>query len=474
MGIFAFFTVLGARKLIILWSILTCGAAAAAIGLVLPKSFVSTAVVQVDAIQRNTLTGLVEPRLRVSEFLGQQAAIARSRTVAVDVIDTLAAQGFISMRDFESEWRRATGGEIVPGNDARLWAADELLKNVEIRADALESTIAISFRSDDPARAARISNAFSDAYMSAVLEQRKRRASRNAASFSDERRAMEIGLEDAQSELTSFREASGIVALGAQRLEAAEVELAALTARLAEARADKAEALSLLNQVEAAGAGALLTVPIPGEIVYARQAQARLGAVMAQLSRIAERYGPDYPDYIEAENERRALEGNILHAIENRAEYHQRRAAALETAVARQKQEVVELQETKQAYGVLEKKVEASRETYDLVATRSLEESLQSRVDNVSTFLLARAVPATRPSTPPYPIIVLAGIMAGLMTGACAALAVEFLEARVRSPEAASHVLRTPVLAETPLMDMPKRNRTRSVFRPARIRRRAA
>ncbi len=474
MGIFAFFTVLKARKLIILWSILTCGAVSAAVGLILPKSFVSTALVQVDAIQRNTLTGLVEPRLRVSEFLGQQAAVAGSRTVALEVIDMLVAQGFVSMRDFETEWREATGGEIVPGNDSRLWAADQLLENVEIRVDALESTIAISFRNDDPAKAARISNAFSDAYMTTVLEQRKRRASRNAASFSDERRAMEIGLEDAQSELTLFREDSGIVALGAQRLEAAEVELAALTARLAESRADKAEAISLLKQVEAAGAAVLLTVPIPGEIVYARQAQARLGAVIAQMSRIAERYGPEYPDYVEAENEQRALEGNILRAIENRAEYHTRRAAALEAAVARQKREVVKLQETKQAYDVLEKKVEASRETYDLVATRSLEESLQSRVDNVSTFLLARAVPATRPSTPPYPVIVLAGIVTGLMMGASAALAVEFHEGRVRSQAAVSHLLRTAVFAEAPLADLPKRRKRRSATGPSRLLRRAA
>ncbi|MEL7486134.1 MAG: hypothetical protein AAGJ87_02835 [Pseudomonadota bacterium] len=462
MGVVSFLAIIWARKLMVLWAVLTCGAIAASAGLALPKKFEATSLVQVDSIQRNTLTGLVEPRVRVAEFLGQQAAIAGSRTVAVQVIDALTRRGVLSFADYETQWRRETGGELVPGNDARLWAADQLLNSLNVKASAIESTLAITFRSDDPAQAARISNAFSNAYMSTVIEQRKRRARRNAENFSDERRSLEVGLEDAQSELTDFREDSGIVALGVQRLEAAEVELASLTTRLAEARADKAEAASLLNQAAKLGESGLLTIPLPGDILYARQAQARLGAVMAQMSRIAERYGPQYPDYLEAANEKATLERNIMNAIANRAEYHARRAASLEVAVKQQKRDVVKLQETKQAYDVLEKRVEASRATYDLVATRSLEESLQSRVDNVSTFLLARAVPPANPATPPLALIVLLGIVAGGVLGAATALALEVQEGKIRSAGAVAHILRSPVLAEARLPRRRRRARRRT------------
>ena len=451
MGIQALISVFLARKLIILWSVLTMGAVAASVGLVLPKKYESTALVQVDAIQRNTLTGLVEPRVRVAEFLGQQAAVAGSRTVALEVIETLLFQGFLTFSDFETQWREKTGGELVAGNDARLWAADQLLRNLSIEADALESTLAITYRSDNPSQSARIANAFSDSYMQAVLDKRKSRALRNANEFSNERLMLEQELETAQSELTDFRETAGIVALGAQKLEAAEVELASLTARLAEATADKAEAESLLRQVMSAGSNSLLTVPLPGEILYARQAQARLGAVIAQMSRIAERYGEQYPDYLEAKKEKAALEGNILNAIQNRFEYHSRRSNALEQAVADQKSEVVQLQETKQAYDVLEKNVAASRDTYDLVASRSLEESLQSRVDSVTTYLLARAVPSADPATPPYALVVVIGLFAGAALGASAAVALEFYEGRLRSEAAVKQVLRAPVLARVPV-----------------------
>ncbi len=462
MGIVALFSVFLARKYLLLWSLATCSAIAACAGLLLPKQYEATSIVQVDAIQRNTLTGNIEARTRVSEFLGQQAAVAGSRSVALKVIETLTAQGAMSVDDFVSEWRRQTGGETVAGNDARLWAADQLLDKVTITADALESTLSITFRADAPGQAARFANAFSDAYMQTVLDIRRQRARRNAADFGGEREILETELEGVQNELSDFRDSSGIVPIGSQRLEGAEVQLASLTARLAEARADAVDAYSLLTQVENGGDRVLLTMPIPGDIGYARQAQGRLGAVISQLSRIAERYGEAYPDYIEAQNEKRALEVSILNAVRNRAAYHQQRVARLEAAARSQKKKVVALQKTKQEYDVLEKRVEASRATYDLVATRSLQESLQSRVHNVSTFLLARAVPPSSPATPPLSIIILIGMVAGATLGSGAAVAIEFVEGRVRTPQTVKHVLKCPILAEAPLprkTGKPKRRR---------------
>lgn len=448
MGILALWSVLYARKFLIAWAAMISASVALAAGVFIPKEYVSTSKVQVDSLQKNHLTGLFEPRVRVAEFLGQQAAIAGSRTVALQVIDTLTAEGFFVMADFETEWRAQTGGELMPGNDARLWAADQLIKKLTVKGDALESALSISFKSEDPSQASRIANAFANAYMQTILDQRQRRAARNAANFSEETRSLEQDLERAQRELTAFREESGIVALGAQRLEAAEVDLAAVTMRLAEARADLSEAQSLLRQAQAANSKELLTLPLPNDAQAGRQAQARLGGVLVQLQRISERYGEQYPDYIEAMNEKRALEQTIMRAIVNRAEYAERRVASLAAVAERQKREVVELQETKQLFGVLENKVEASRETYDLVATRSLQESLQSRVDFVEVMLLSRAVPADKPVTPPLPLILLLGLFAGLGIGAAAAVSVELVEGRVRDQKAMSHLLRAPVLAE--------------------------
>ena len=451
MGLTALYSVLNARKLLMATAVAVAALIALLAGVLVSKQYTSTAVVQVDSLQQNLLTGNFEPRVRVAEFLGQQAAIAKSRTVALLVYDQLIADGIFLQSDFESQWRDKTRGELVVGNDARLWAADQLLKKLSLKVDALESTISMSFMSDDPTQSARIANAFANFYMQSVLNRRQRRSSRNASKFSEETGSLERELDMAQQELTNFRQESGIVGMGAQRLEAVEVELASVTIRLAEARADLSEAQSLLRQAQASGGQDLLTLPMPEDAQAGRQAQARLGGAIVQLQRLSERYGKQYPDYIEAVNEKRGLESTILQAVEDRAEFALRRVQALEETAAQQKVIVVDLQAAKQKYDILEKRVQANRDTYDLVTSRSLQESLQSRVDTVDVMLLARAIPSARPITPPLAVIIIIGVFAGLALGSAAAVAIEYVEGRVRSKDVVTHLLRAPVIAELSL-----------------------
>lgn len=448
MGVVDLISVLKLRKLIVLWTILVGLGVGVALAILLPTKYLSTAKVQVDSIQRNSLTGLAEPRLRVSEYLGQQAAVASSRTVALEVINRLSEEGFIALSDYEDRWRRETGGELVAGNDPRLWAADMLLKDVAVTANDIGSTLELGFRAEDPAQAARIANAFAAAYMSTVLDQKQRRFARKAANFSDETQALAENVADAQSDLADFREVSGILPMGTQRVEASEIELAALTARVAQARADAAEAQSMLRKAEATEKSALVNFPLPEDALAGRQAQARLAAVAATLARIAERFGPKYPDYIETANEKATLEDNILAAIRDRADYQVRRVEALEAQAALMKASVTGMQKTRETYDLLEDKVRASQQTFNLVTTRSLEESLQSRVDTIDVFLLARATPPADAATPPFWVIALLGAFAGAAIGAAIAVFVELFEGRVRSADIVKRSFRTSIVCE--------------------------
>jgi uncharacterized protein involved in exopolysaccharide biosynthesis len=448
MGIFDLFAVLKHRKLIVLWAAAVGLVVGLTLAIMLPTKFLSASKVQVDSLQRNTLTGLIEPRVRVGEYLGQQAAVASSRTVALEVINQLSDEGFIVLSDFEDRWRRETGGELVAGNDLRLWAADELLRDFEVTANEIASTLELGFRADDPAQAARVANAFASAYMSTVLDQKQRRSARRAASFSDETQALAAGVATAQSDLSEFRESSGVLPLGQHKIESAEIELSTVTERLAQARADNAEAQSLLRQAEATPKSEMISFPLPFEATSARESQARLVAVAPLVARLAARYGPKYPDYAEAAREKAALENDILRAVREIALGAANRVAALEAQAARLKAEVIGMQETRQAYDLLEDKVAASQETYNLVTTRTLQESLQSRIDTIDVFLLARATPPADPVTPAMWMIALLGAFAGVAIGAATAVFIELMEGRVRTLDAVRHNFRTQTVCE--------------------------
>ncbi len=468
MGLAELLAVLKFRKAIILWSLLVGALTAGALALVLPVRYLSSSLVQVDSIQRNAITGLVEPRVKVAEFLGQQAAVAASRTVALRVIDDLTSEGFLVLSDYEARWIKETGGVLVAGNDLKSWAADQLLKDLAVTATDLGSTLELAYSAGRPAEAARISNAFATAYIDTVLDQKQRRFAAKAAGFSDETKQLERDVAAAQDELERFREASGVLPIGAQKVEAAEVEFASLTQRLAEARADETEALSLLRQAEATPKSLLVNFPLPQDALSALQSQARLAAVIATLARIADRYGPKYPDYIEAANERAALEASILQSVADRAAYATRRRAALEGEARAMKSALSEMQKTRETYDLLQDKVSTSQETFNLVTTRSLQEALQSRVDTVDVFLLARATPPPKPATPHPLLITLLGVIAGALLGATTAVAVELLEGRVRTAAALRQTFRTGVVAE--VSAAPARRRKRRIFKTPTMR----
>lgn len=446
MGILDLLGVLKFRRLTVVWSVVVGLAVGCILGAVLPTKYVSAARVQVDSRQQNSLTGLFEPRVRVGEFLGQQAAVATSRTVALEVIDDLSRDGFLVLSDFQDKWRRETGGEIVPGNDLRLWAADQMLRDLEVKANELESTIEIGFRAEDPAQAARVANAFAASYMATVLDQKQKSSARRAASFSDETKALAADVENAQSDLAAFREKSGVLPVGQQKLEAAEIDLAMVTERLAEARADNVEAQSLLAQAEALPISAMVSFPLPIDAQGGLRSQERLVLIAPVVDRLSQRYGPNYPDLVEARREKESLEHDVLRAIRDRAHAAASRVAALESKQTELKEQVAGMQETRQKYDLLENKVVASRDTYNLVTTRTMQEALQSRVDTIDVFLLARATPPARPATPPYWLIIIIGAMAGAALGASVAVFVELMEGRIRTLEAVRRLFRTPTV----------------------------
>ncbi len=448
MGVLDFLSVLKFRRLVVLWAAAVGLCVGLALAALLPVKYLSVSKVQVDSLQRNNLTGLIEPRVRVGEYLGQQAAVASSRAVALEVINQLTDEGFIVLSDFEDRWRSETGGELVAGNDLRLWAADQLLRDFEVTANEIGSTLELGFRAKDPAQAARVANAFASAYMSTVLDQKQRRSARRAASFSDETQALADGVASAQSDLSAFREKSGVLPLGASKVESVEIELSTLTERLAQARADNAEAQALLSRAEAAPIQDMISFPLPYDSTSARESQERLVALAPLVARLADRYGPKYPEYAEALREKATLEKDILRSVQQRALVAAKRVAELEAQAAKLKAEVIGMQETRQAYDLLEDKVAASQETYNLVTTRSLQETQQSRIDTIDVFLLARATPPAKPITLSVWAVILLGAFAGSVIGAAAAIFIELYEGRIRSVEAVRHNLRTSIVCE--------------------------
>ena len=108
------------------------------------------------------------------------------------------------------------------------------------------------------------------------------------------------------------------------------------------------------------------------------------------------------------------------------------------------------MQAQRERYDLLENKLNASQDTFNLVATRTLEESLQSRVDTFDVLLLARATPPAKPATPPDWAVAALGALAGLFLGLACAVLLELHEGRLRAAQSLRRMFRTGNIGEVP------------------------
>lgn len=128
-------------------------AGAAVATLVMPARWVATARVLVEPAPGELLPGGTLPA-----HLATQVDIVTSQRVALRVVDTLRlADDPESIR----RWRLETDGT----GSLRHHRSDRLLRDLSVEPSGASSVLRISYAADDPATAARIANAFAQAYV---------------------------------------------------------------------------------------------------------------------------------------------------------------------------------------------------------------------------------------------------------------------------------------------------------------------
>lgn len=179
--------------------------------------------------------GVVPRQFTAAGYVMTQVDIISSRNVASKVADQLTqlekivlAGSFLT----PEEARRAVvndgwiGGRLV----------GELLNNLEIRPSRESMVLDINYTAPDAALAAKIANAFADAYIEVSLELNTEPARRNAEWFDDQLKELRAKLEEKQGELTAYQERHGIVSID-ERLDTETKRFEELSTNLVEAQA---------------------------------------------------------------------------------------------------------------------------------------------------------------------------------------------------------------------------------------------
>lgn len=338
-----------------------------------------------------------------------------------------------------------------------LQVVDAVRGNLNVFNDGESYTMFLRFTSQDPAKAARIANAYAEAYLQIQLEA-KREVTGNASQWLRAKLAeARQRVEKADAAVQRFREQHGLVDLGTTMLTTEKVSI--LTQQLLAASADQTRIAAQLREAErlARASAAAESAPTSSESGVVQALRIQEAEVSRRLAELRSRFGEGHPDVRRAEAELASLRSRIrteldrAHAtLRSEAAAAARRVDALESQLERLRgrkeaddRALVELRQ-------LETEADAARKLFEIFLAGFGQTSAQT--DNLRPD--AKIVsPANTPLYPSYPPRrVLAGLSFAIGIGLSLALVVllEFLDRGFRGSEQLERLFGLPVLGLTP------------------------
>lgn len=444
-----FLAVLRARWRFALAVLLVTVSTAAAAALLMPRSFTATAALLIDVSRPDPVTGQSNGGNPSPAILSTQLGVLRSERVALEVVREL---GLASQPKARADWLAATQGQ----GDIAGWLATRLQKTVEITPERDSNVVAISARAPDAAQAARVANAFAQAYLSVSAAVRAEVAQGATSFFVQRAGELRAKFEQAQSRLAAYQRDKGVV-VGDERLNSEVARLNELDTQLTLSQAAAAESAGRRAFASQGGADQLPDAqasPVLGGL--------RVDLVRAelQLQELTARLNDAHPQVIQARNTvallRNRLDaetrrvGGSLNAV-NSAQ--RQREAELRGAVEAQRARVLRLKTVQGDGQMLLRDVENAQRAYNDVQAKLNQASLESHALQGNATLLAPAIEPGTPSSPRRLVTVGLAAALALLLAAVAVVLMEVADPRLRTDEMAVTLLEQSLLGVVPRPD---------------------
>lgn len=397
------------------------------VSLLLPKTYVATVAMLVDSKDDQSMSNTVEAHVRERiGYLQTQADIIGSQNVARKVVNKL---GLAEQPESRAAFEKATDGE----GSIEDWLTVGLLK--ELKVDTSQSSVIyIAFPSEDPKFAAQIANAFAKAYMDTALELRVEPSRQTAAWFDEQMKGLRANLEQAQTRLTDFQKAKGLVD---ERYDVETLALSDLATEVARAQGRRAGIAPPEN-----GYAAAVSQNVRAELLRAE----------SRLQELSTRLGSNHPSYqrqlAETELLRTRLHSETGRNPGGQTLQNQRRVAELRGELDAQQSRVLELKQSRYQLGVLARDVEIAQKAYETALQHSVDKRVESRASLTNINILHTAVAPFNPTRPRIGLNILLSVVVGSLLGLCIIYLMEMFDHRVRSQGDLKSELLVPVLAD--------------------------
>jgi uncharacterized protein involved in exopolysaccharide biosynthesis/Mrp family chromosome partitioning ATPase len=462
LSVLELFRLVWRRRVAIVSVALICACLAVVIGKSLTPKYSATAQLYIDPRELQLVDRELTPRTQdltgLAMVVESQARVITSNNVLLRVIrDTNLDKD----PEFGGESRGVISSLLglfglgVHSDESRLdqnAALDALNRHISVRKNDRTFVVDIEVWSQDPAKAAMLANATSNAYL-AETKTSQSTAARNATSdLSGRLRELQERLRNAENNLAVYKAQNNFV--GTQDTLISDQQLSASNQRLAAAHSLTLDAQAKYDQIEASRRAATDAGAIPEALQSATIANLR-----AQYAEARKRYaemtselGPLHPSLRQMEKQVEDLRRTVNEEVERYAQSAKNdltRArdfeSSLNKALDSQKRQSVQLSQASVRLRELEREVEASRDVYQSFLKRSRETEEQEGLNTSSARIIGDAtVPQRRSFPPPMSLLAILGFMLGALAAAGWTIAADRMP-----PEAGEGRARTPVSPDT-------------------------
>jgi polysaccharide biosynthesis transport protein len=442
MSLTQFFSILKARWWVALTLFLVTVTTAIGVSLMLPKEYVATSTVVVDQSRPDPVAANAYPGNPSLTYMATQVDVIKSERVALQVVQKLK---LAESEEVKAGWMLATKGEV----GIESWLVQRLLFALDVKPSRESSIISVSYKTNDRVKAAKMANAFVDAYLDVSLDLKVNPAKNYSDFFTSRSAELRANVERAQAKLSAYQREKGVVIASDGQLDVESARLNELSTQLVALQAVAADSSSRQ------AAGDRLPEVMNNPVLTGLNAE--IGRAEARLQELTSRLGDNHPQVIEARANINSLKGRL--GVEQRraaggvsavSNMNRQREAELRGALEAQRARVLKLRMAREEGGVLVRDLENAQRAYEAVLTRLNQTSLESRVTQASAYVLATATPPFLPASPKILTNAVLSMVIGLVLGIGAVILLEMIDRRVRTVGEVSELLGLPVLGVLP------------------------
>ncbi|MEG3089575.1 GumC family protein [Sphingomonas sp. PB4P5] len=429
-------------------------AAAVLITLLTPLKYQSVATIELMPPEVEVMAGEAEKSGRQTasssgaNFVGTQLGLLTSRALAERVAQDLnlaSNPAIVGTGTNRASNMAIATGVVRSGTTVQLQPQSQLVK--------------ISFVGRDPQLAARIVNGITDAYVASNLERRYQSSSYAREFLQRQIANTRRDLENSERQLTAYAQQQGLISTGSGEASGdtnslTGSTLVSLNAALATTQARRIAAEQRYREAAAGGATTEGSANAAG-------LRAQIAGLNSEYQQKLQEFRPDYPDMVALKaridalrasvvSETRSAKSDRLGTLREEFRAAQGEENRLRAQVAGLSSSVLDQRGRRIRYTILQRDVDTNRTLYDGLLQRYKEIGVSSGIGTAVASVVDRGQVPSGAFSPNLALNIMIGAALGFALGMLAAIALEFVNDTIKTPDDVRDKLKLPFLGGIP------------------------